>query len=222
LVAGIYYATLEIKDAMQSVGAPILSLGAGAHRWIGDFLNSFLLHAPSLCLSQEDLAYRWRALIDFTKTSPRWDYDKVGLRYHLEHLNRDLFGFTGHPPRAANLSGALVILRPELQKWCDRWLSDPDFSAPFARFVGSVKSPEMVAFGLTGLAQVLPSPDTRGSRQRDLNDALLAVVQYVWKSHRSLTVTSSETGDSFRSILAYLTAQLIPEAIDLHAKIAQG
>ena len=224
LVAAIYYATLNMKEAMQSVGAPIMSLGAGAHRWIGDFLNGFLLNAPSLCPSQNDLADRWRALIDYTETSPHWDYDKVGLRYHLEHLNRDLFGFTEYPPRAAadNLSGALVILRPELQKWCDRWLSDTDFSAPFARFVSSVKSPEMVAFGLTRLAQVLPSPDTRGSRQRDLNDALLAVVQYVWKSHRSLTLMPSKTGDSFRSILAYLTAQLIPEAIDLQAKIAQG
>ena len=34
LVAGIYYATLEIDDAMQWVAAPILSLGAGAHRWM--------------------------------------------------------------------------------------------------------------------------------------------------------------------------------------------
>jgi hypothetical protein len=224
LIAAIYYATLNMKEAMQSVGAPIMSLGAGAHRWIGDFFSGFLLNAPSLCTSQDDLADRWRALIEYTETSPRWDYDKVGLRYLLEHLNRDLLGFTGHPPRAAanNLSGALVILRPELKKWCDRWLSDTDFSAPFARFVSSVKSPEMVAFGLTRLAQVLPSPDTRGSRQRDLNDALLAVVQYVWKSHRSLTLMPSETGDSFCSILAYLTAQLLPEAIDLQARIAQG
>jgi hypothetical protein len=224
LVAGIYYATLEIEDAMQSVAAPILSLGAGAHRWIGDFINGFLLHAPSLCLSQEDLADRWRALIDYTDTSPRWDYDKVGLRYYLEHLNRDLLGFTGHPPRAAadNLAGALVILRPELEKWCDKWLSDTDFSAPFARFVSTVKSPDMVAFGLTRLAQALPSPDARSSRQRDLNEALMSVVQYVWKSHRSLTLTPSETGDSFRSVLAYLTAQLIPEAIGLQAKIAHG
>lgn len=201
-----------------------MSLGVGAHRWIGDFLNGFLLHAPSLCLSQEDLADRWRALIDYTATSPRWNYDKVGLRYHLEHLNRDLFGFTGHPPRAAadNLSGALTILRPEVQKWRDRWLSDADFSASFARFVSSVKSPGMVVLGLTRLAQVLPSPDTLGSRQKDLNDALLAVVQCVWKSHRSLTLTPSETGDSFRNILAYLTAQLFPEAIDLQAKLAQG
>jgi hypothetical protein len=37
-----------------------------------------------------------------------------------------------------------------------------------------------------------------------------------------LTLTLGVTGDSFRSILAYLTAQLIPEAIDLQAKIAQG
>ncbi|HEY4358211.1 MAG TPA: hypothetical protein VGN16_20870 [Acidobacteriaceae bacterium] len=224
LVAGIYYATLEIEDAMQSVAAPILSLGAGAHRWIGDFINGFLLHAPSLCLSQEGLADRWRALIDYTETSPRWDYDKVGLRYYLEHLNRDLLGFTGHPPRAAadNLAGALVILRPELEKWCDKWLSDTDFSAPFARFISAVKSPDMVAFGLTRLAQVLPSPDARSSRQKDLNEALMSVVQYVWKSHRSLTLTPSETGDSFRSVLAYLTAQLIPEAIDLQAKIAHG
>jgi hypothetical protein len=48
------------------------------------------------------------------------------------------------------------------------------------------------------------------------------VLQYVWKSHRSLTLTPGVTGDSFRSILAYLTAQLIPEVIDLQAKNAQG
>ena len=77
------------------------------------------------------------------------------------------------------------------------------FQRSFARFVSIVKSPDMVAFGLTRLARALLSPDARSSRQRDLNDALMSVVQYVWKSHRSLTLTPSETGDSFRSVLAY-------------------
>jgi len=48
---------------------------------------------------------------------------------------------------------------PGTGKWCDRSLSQTDFSAPFAWFVSAVKSQEMAAFGLTRLAQILPSPD---------------------------------------------------------------
>ncbi|WP_158791510.1 hypothetical protein [Granulicella sp. L60] len=221
-VAAIYYATLPRADALQTVAEPIMSLGAGAHYWISDFLQAFLRYAPGLCSSDTELADRWRALIKFASTSPRWDYDKVGLRYYLEQLYRDLLGISGHPSRAAaaELAGALAILRPELEEWCDRWLKDADFSAPFARFIGSVAAADMFAFGLARLAGVLPEIDKRNRRKTELDEALLVVVQQAWKSHRVLVRNPGSASDAFRRIVSYLTAQLLPQAIDLQSKIA--
>jgi len=221
-IAAIYYATLPIADALQTVAVPIMSLGAGAHRWISDFFNAFLRYAPGLCPSDSELADRWRALIEFASTSPRWDYDKVGLHYYLEQLYRDLFGINGHPSRAAadELAGALAILRPELEMWCDRWLEDAEFSAPFARFIGSVAAADMFAFGLVRLAGVLPNIDKRNRRKTELDDALLTVVQQAWKCHRVLVQAQGSASDAFRRIVSYLTAQLLPQAIDLQSKIA--
>jgi hypothetical protein len=221
-VAAIYYATLPIADALQAVAVPIMSLGAGAHDWISDFLHAFLRYAPGLCSSDTELADRWRALIELASTSPRWDYDKVGLHYYLEQLYRDLFGMSGHPSRAADseLAGALAILRPELEEWCDRWLKNADFSAPFARFIGSVAAADMFAFGLARLAGVLPEIDKRNRRKTELDDALLTVVQHAWKNHRVLVQTPGPASDAFRRIVSYLAAQLLPQAIDLQSKIA--
>lgn len=177
-VASIYYATLPIADGLSTVAAPIMSLGAGAHHWITDFLKAFFLYAPTLCPTAEDLAARWNALITFAAGSPRWDPEVVKLRYYLEQLYRDLFGMSGHPSYAADkdISKALLLLRRELGEWCERWLKDPDFAAAFARFLSAAEGKEILSFGLIRLAAALPAMQSRRSRHGDLDDALLAEV----------------------------------------------
>ena len=115
-----------------------------------------------------------------------------------------------------------MVRRPEFEQWCDRWLKDADFSAPFARFVSSVEATDMFAFGLERLAAVLPEIDKRNRRKNELEDALLAVVQHAWKNHRKLIRTPGPASDAFRKIVSYLTAQLMPQAIDLQSRIALG
>jgi len=138
-LASLYYATVPLSEAPQTVAQPIMSLGAGAHYWIQDFLQAFFRYAPGLCMDDADLADRWRSLIQFAASSPRWNYDQVGLKYYLEHLFRELLGFSGYPSRAADssLNGALVLLKGEVTLWCDRWLKVADAAAAFARFVSA-------------------------------------------------------------------------------------
>ncbi len=223
-VASIYYATLPIADGLSTVAAPIMSLGAGAHHWITDFLKAFFRYAPTLCPTAEDLAARWNALITFAAGSPRWDPEVVKLRYYLEQLYRDLLGMSGHPSYAADkgISNALLLLRRELGEWCERWLKDPDFNAAFARFLSAAEGEEILSFGLIRLAAALPAMQSRRSRHRDLDDALLAAVQHIWKVETALVRTPGEVSEAFRSVLSYLTARLIPSAIDLQAKIAES
>ncbi len=216
--------TFFIADGLSTVAAPIMSLGAGAHHWITDFLKAFFRYAPTLCPTAEDLAARWNALITFAAGSPRWDPEVVKLRYYLEQLYRDLFGMSGHPSYAADkgISNALLLLRRELGEWCERWLKDPDFAAAFARFLSAAEGKEILSFGLIRLAAALPAMQSRRSRHGDLDDALLAAVQHIWKVETALVRTPGEVSEAFRSVVSYLTARLIPSAIDLQAKIAES
>ena len=224
LLASIYFATLTIEDAMNTVAKPILSLGVGAHAWIADFVKAFFRHAPSLCPTPEDLAERWRALITFATNSPRWNPENVKLHYYLEQLYRDLFGMSGHPSYAADkgLASPLLMLRKELGEWCERWLKDPDFVTAFARFLSTAEGREIVSFCLIRLATALPAMQNRKSRNGDLEDALSAATQHVWKVENELVRTPGEVSEAFRSVVSFLTARLVPEAISLQAKIAEA
>jgi len=224
LLASIYFATFPIEDAVDTVAKPILSLGVGAHAWIADFLKAFFRHAPSLCSTPEDLAERWRSLITFANNSPRWNPENVKLHYYLEQLYRDLFGMSGHPSYAADkgLAVALLLLRKELGEWCERWLKDPDFVAAFARFLSAAEGREIVSLSLIRLAAALPAMQSRRSRNGDLEDALSAATQHVWKVENDLVRAPGEVSEAFRSVVSFLTARLVPEAISLQAKIAES
>ena len=223
-LASLYYATLPLSEALQTVAQPIMSLGAGAHHWIRDFLQAFFRYSPALCRSDSDLADRWRALIRFASNSERWNYDKVGLKYYLEHLFRELFAFSGYPSRAADsaLNGALMLLKPELVSWCDRWLRFADAATAFASFVSATSNREFIELGLTKLADNLSSYGKNARRQEDLTSSLLAGVQHVWKAFPDIIRTVSPASDAFHKILSFLSALLIPEAIDLQAKVARS
>lgn len=62
----------------------------------------------------------------------------------------------------------------------------------------------------------------RRSRNGDLEDALSAAVQHVWKVENDLVRTPGEVSEAFRSVASFLTARLVPEAISLQAKIAES
>lgn len=223
-LASIYFATLPLEEAVEAVASPILSLGVGAHAWIADFLKAFFRWAPSLCPTAEDLAERWRALVAFTSSSPRWNAENVKLRYYLEQLYRDLFGMSGHPSYAADkgLAAPLLLLLRELGDWCDRWLKEPDFVAAFGRFLSASEGREIISFGIIRIAAALPAMQNRKSRNGDLEDALSAATQHIWKVENELVRTPGEVTEAFRSVVSFLTARLVPEAISLQAKIAEA
>jgi hypothetical protein len=114
------------------------------------------------------------------------------------------------------------LLRKELGEWCERWLKDPDFAAAFARFLSAAEGEEILSFGLIRLAAVLPAMQSRKNRHGDMDDALLAAVQHIWKVENALVRPPGDGSEAFRSVVSYLTARLIPSAIDLQAKIAES
>jgi hypothetical protein len=67
----------------------------------------------------------------------------------------------------------------------------------------------MVAFGIVRLAEGLPTLQKPNHRRNELNKALLAAVQHAWKTRRDLVRTPGAVSDAFRSIVSYLTAQLM-------------
>jgi hypothetical protein len=63
---------------------------------------------------------------------------------------------------------------------------------------------------------------SRRSRNGDLEDALSAATQHIWKVENALVRTPGEVSEAFRSVVSFLTARLVPEAINLQAKIAEA
>ena len=223
-LAAIYYATLPPKEALASVAQPILSLGAGAHSWIREFLHAYFRYGPALCNDDADFAQRWKALIDFTSHSPKWDYEKVNLKYFLEQLSCELLGFSGHPSRAAELAlqGSLLLIEEDILAWCKAWLKHSDCVAAFARFVAATTSSRFIQLGVTELAHALVEFKQNARREEDLKSSLLAALSNVWKTCPDLVRPGGNVSVAFHRLLSLLTARLVPEALDLQAKVAQG
>jgi len=224
-IAAIYYVSLPPDVGAPMVAARVLGLGVGARQWIEDFLRAFFEYAPSICPDDpKTIADRWSALIDTAGASPRWRSDKVGLKYQLYGLYRELFGFSGYASRAsgAAFENALLLMMDKLEIWCSQWLSNTDSLAAFAYFVSVVKHRELLIFGLQKIAENLPDIDSGYRRDGELNATLLAAVQHVLKHFPDLTAPGAQLNPAFRKILSFLTALLVPEAIDMQSKIAQS
>jgi hypothetical protein len=133
-------------------------------------------------------------------------------------------GFSGHPSRAADagLQKPLALIEQELLTWCGTWLELEVCGAAFARFVASTSSRRFVQMGLVELARAM-RPD-RGSRRRqeDLTSSYLAALTNTWNSVPDLVRTGGDAGEPFHKLLTFLTALLIPEALDLQTKVAQA
>jgi hypothetical protein len=224
-IAAVYYVALPPDVGIPMVAARVLGLGAGARRWIEDFLHAFFEYAASICPDDpKTIADRWSALIDVADASPRWRSDKVGLRYEVYGLYRELLGFSGYSSRASGTAfeNALLLMMDKLEVWCSQWLSNTDSLAAFAYFVSVVKNPDLHVFGLQKIADNLPDISSTHRRDGELNLTLLAAVQHLLKDFPDLAAPGAQLSFAFQKILSFLTALLVPEAIDLQSKIAQS
>ena len=223
-LASLYYAAGPVEEGVKAIVEPILALGSGAYHWVSGFLKNFLDHAPSLISVDARKAESWKAIIDAAKLCPAWDEEKTGSRYHLTQLWCDLFGFSGHPSRAASAGweGALLLLEEEVIAWCDVWLKDTDAVTAFSNFVASTNTKRMRRLGLKQIAGALPHMKQRTFGQDRLTPSLIAAVSHVYKSSPEIVAPGSDVASAFREILSYLAARLVPEAIELQSRIAAG
>ncbi len=183
-IAAIYCVALPPDVGTPMMAARVLALGVGARQWIEEFLRGFFEYAPSICPDgPKTIAGRWSALIDTAGASPRWWSDKIGLKYQLFGLYRELFGFSGYASRAsgAAFENALLMMMDKLETWCSQWLSNTDSLAAFAYYVSVFKKRELLIFGLQEIAANLPDIGSGYRRDGELNATLLAAVQHVLK-----------------------------------------
>jgi hypothetical protein len=207
---------------VKSIVEPILALGSGAYSWVSAFLNSFLDHAPTLISSDARKAEYWKAIIDAAKLCPTWDEKQTGSRYHLTQLWSDLFGFSGHPSRAASAGweAALLLLEEEVIAWCDVRLKDTDGVTAFSNFVASTNAKQMQRLGLKHIAGALPHMKQLTFGQDRLTPSLMGAVSHVHKTNPEIVAPGSDVASAFREILSYLAARLVPEAIELQSRMA--
>ena len=221
-VASLYYATLPLSEALESVANLVMSLGVGAHNWIKDFLHAFLRHAPQLCKTSQDLADRWKALIQISFDSEQWNYEKTDLKHDLVQLACEVMGFSGYPSRAADkaLDGALQLLEGYVIAWCDRWLHIDDAAAAFARFISATNDRAYIELGLVKLNEQLDLYGKHARRDEDLTMSILAALQHVWKVFPEVVRATNPGSDAFHKLLSFLSALMVPEAIDLQSRVA--
>lgn len=110
----------------------------------------------------------------------------------------------------------------KLEAWCSQWLSNSDSLAAFTYFVSVVTNRELSIFGLQKIADNLPDIGSGYRRDGELDATLLAAVQHVLKHFPDFTAPGAQLNPAFRKILSFLTALLVPEAIDLQSEIAQS
>jgi len=116
----------------------------------------------------------------------------------------------------------MALIEHELLAWCGTWLELEVCAAAFARFVASTSSRRFIQLGLVALARAM-RPDQRGRRRREgLTSSYLAALTNACNSIPDLVRTGDDAGEPFHKLLTFLTALLIPEALDPKTRVARA
>jgi hypothetical protein len=223
-LAAIYFAAGPIPQGIEEIVEPIFSLGEGGHCWIETFLHNFFEHGPAIINDDAEKACYWKALITLAKSSPKWEVRKIGFRYHLKQLWCEILGFSGHPSRSAGVgwTRAVLLLKDEIVSWCKLWLRDSDAASAFASFVASTNSEQLQRVGIMQLGSALNTIEQHSWGHDRLTPSLMAALHNVWRVHPEIVAPGREASPAFHAILSYLTARLVPEAIELQSRVATG
>jgi hypothetical protein len=212
------------KEAARNYYRPILDLGPAGRYWVEDFLQAWI--AQGLVVSRDSAAFSalWTDMVEYALSLPAWQ-PREGFSWSpAEPLAVDLMGLSDMQTDVlgkAQYASVVVAMRPMFERWGKHWLGFASVAAWFCRFLATESGRILLAWGLTQLADRIPSFEEREWQQHHLGDFLADVLTTCWKFLRNDIENQPALRDAFLRILTDLCAKQIPGALQLRNKASE-
>jgi len=112
-------------------------------------------------------------------------------------------------------------MMPMFERWRKQWLRFASVAAWFCRFLTTDSGRILLSWGLTQLADQIPSFEEREWQQHHLGDFLTDVLTACWQFLRNDIENQTALRAAFLRILTDLCAKQVPGALQLRNKASE-
>ncbi|MDT7043667.1 hypothetical protein [Candidatus Nitronereus thalassa] len=212
---------LEMNDdgKPDSFWQRILDLGAPGHYWVEDFLRQwFLIGLNFDSISQrETFISRWRQMIDYTFSSPHWDFKKGGRWYRLEELWSWLMGLRGVSYCwTEDREDIAMAMLPDFERWASAFKERPGCIIYLSSFLLRPAAKPLLLKGLFWLDNAREQSYTSFWTERDMQDSISSLLSYVVQTNETALRGDNVAFSSFKRLLQDLANRQDPVAMELY------
>lgn len=213
-----------IPDESSKFWKPLFDVGPPLHNWPKFFLMSWFRTGLQSAGCPEDFTRHWTAMIAYVFEHPKWKETNSRPYYDSEEVICQLMGMDSEVRIVGDVrfEKALESLQPYYDRWRKRWLQGEHSLMNFCRLLTYPAARPLRTKGVLWVREVLMGEAYFGTREKDIEEALLGMLHIVWAEHRKILQDDSSLKEAFLDILTWLVQRQNPGALELQDEIVRS
>jgi hypothetical protein len=163
-------------------------------------------------------------MIAYVLDHPRWNETNSRPYYDSEEVICQLMGMDSEARIVgeSRFEKALESLQPYYDSWRKRWLQGQHSLMNFCRLLTYPAARPLRTKGVLWVREVLMGETHFGSREKDLEEALLNMLHIFWAEHRKVLQDDHSLKEAFLDILTWLVQRQNPGALELQDEFVRN
>jgi hypothetical protein len=210
---------LRPNDKVEAPWKRILNLGAAAHYWVNDFVNSFLSAGLQKSPVPQAFIPTWKAMIEHAFSSPQW----AGKRkFRLGEMWQHLLGqdWVSRSLWTNEFQPVVAEMKPHLERWAKGRLNDARELRVFFHFLETAAAEFLVSDALGWIAPLLKEADDWFWDREEDRDSFASFLSLAWNKHWLIIKKSPAALEGFKTLAAKLAAHQNRLALEISSQVA--
>jgi len=201
---------------------PILTLGPPGHYWIKDFLREWFLNGLRSERDRDVFVLEWRAMAEFAFFSPKWDFDLISHRFHLEEMWCHMMGFDWIVSDMWSAAQKPIVrqMHDIYERWGRAHLKRARCAVPFIAFLKQPAAEEILLDGIIWLEKAASQADDQFWSERNIQESLASLLDVCWRSHQSRLRQHQTSFGAFMNLLKSLADHQNTLAMELQDRMS--
>jgi hypothetical protein len=213
-----------ISDESSKFWKPLFDVGPTLHNWPKFFLMSWFRTGLQSAGCPEDFTRHWAAMIAYVLEHPKWKETNSRQYYDCEEVICQLMGMDLEVRIVGDVrfEKALESLQPYYDRWRKLWLQGEHSLMNFCRLLTYPAARPLRTEGVLWVREVLTGETHFGSREKDLEEALLNMLHIFWAEHRKVLQDDPSLKEAFLDILTWLVQRQNSGALELQDEVVRS
>jgi hypothetical protein len=212
---------LDQSEHPENFWQPILNLGGVGHYWVEDFLTKWFSDALTVAPLPDNLFCQWRAMIDFSFSSPAWTATTWGRGWHAADLWCHLMGY-GQTIRGLwgeQHRQTVDAMQPYYHRWATEVLHLHRCLTGFSVFLMNKAADGLLLEAVCWIEASLSKANADFFNERDVKECLAVLVDHCWQKHKDALRQRSDSFKAFTTVLRRLADFQNPTALEIQQKL---